>query len=235
MLLAKSCHDLDWIRYMMGAACKSVSSFGSLFHFRREQQPAGASDRCLDCAVEANCPYSAKKIYLGMLAQGRSGWPVDVVAPEPTLESVTQALRSGPYGRCVYACDNDVVDNQVVNMSFAGGQTAGFTMTGFTHLGHRKTTVFGTRGEATGDGEVIDYLDFLSDQTHHIDTRVGGDASPLGGHGGGDYGLMDHFIAAVANDDPSLILSGPDESLETHVMVFAAEKARKEHIVVDLA
>ena len=232
MLLAKSCHDLDWIRYMMGAACKSVSSFGSLFHFRREQQPAGASDRCLDCAVEANCPYSAKKIYLGMLAQGRSGWPVDVVAPEPTLESVTQALRSGPYGRCVYACDNDVVDNQVVNMSFAGGQTAGFTMTGFTHLGHRKTTVFGTRGEATGDGEVIDYLDFLSDQTHHIDTRVGRD---LGGHGGGDYGLMDHFIAAVANDDPSLILSGPDESLETHVMVFAAEKARKEHIVVDLA
>ncbi len=235
MLLAKSCHDLDWIRYMMSAACKSVSSFGSLFHFRREQQPAGASDRCLDCAVEANCPYSAKKIYLGMLAQGRSGWPVDVVTPEPTVESVTQALRSGPYGRCVYACDNDVVDNQVVNMSFAGGQTAAFTMTGFTHLGHRKTTVFGTRGELTGDGEVIDYLDFLNDQTHHIDTRMGRDASPLGGHGGGDYGLMDHFIAAVANDDPSLILSGPDESLETHVMVFAAEKARKEHIVVDLA
>jgi len=122
----------------------------------------------------------------------------------------------------------------VVNMTFAGGQTAAFTMTGFTHMGHRKTRIFGTRAEVTGDGEVIDYLDFLSDEKHHIDTRMG-DAAPLGGHGGGDFGLMDRFIAAVANDDPGLILSGPDESLETHVMVFAAEKARKEHRVVDLS
>ncbi len=234
MLLAKSCHDLDWIRYMIGDTCKSVSSFGSLFHFRREHQPVGASDRCLDCEVEANCPYSARKIYLGKVAQGQTGWPVDVITPEPTVASVTEALRSGPYGRCVYACDNDVVDNQVVNMTFAGGQTAAFTMTGFTHMGHRKTRIFGTRAEVTGDGEVIDYLDFLSDEKHHIDTRMG-DTAPLGGHGGGDFGLMDRFIAAVANDDPGLILSGPDESLETHMMVFAAEKARKEHRVVDLS
>lgn len=234
MLLAKSCHDLDWIRYMVGVPCTAVSSFGSLFHFRREQQPEGASDRCLDCAVEPTCPYSARKIYLGMLAQGRTGWPVDVLTPEPTQESVTAALRSGPYGRCVYACDNDVVDHQVVNMSFAGGQTADFTMTGFTHLGHRKTRIFGTHGELTGDGEVITHLDFLTDETRQIDTRVGGDASAAGGHGGGDFGLMDQFINAVAHDDAGLILTGPDESLETHLMVFAAEKARKEHIVVEM-
>lgn len=235
MLLAKSCHDLDWIRYIMGVECRSVSSFGSLKHFRRDQQPVGASDRCPDCAVEANCPYSAKKIYLGMLAQGRTGWPLDVVAPEPTLESVTEALRSGPYGRCVYACDNDVVDHQVVNMEFAGDRTAVFTMTGFTHLGHRKTSVFGTRGELTGDGEVIDILDFLTDETRRIDTRLTGDGTALGGHGGGDFGLMDAFTAAVAQNNPGLILSGPDESLETHRMVFASEQARHEHRMVDLA
>jgi predicted dehydrogenase len=234
MLLAKSCHDLDWIRYIMDAGCRSVSSFGSLHHFRRDQQPAGASDRCLDCQVEANCPYSARKIYLGMLAKGLTGWPVDVVAPDATLETLTEALRSGPYGRCVYACDNDVVDNQVVNMLFDGGKTAAFTMTAFTQSGHRKTRVFGTRGELTGDGEVIDHFDFLSDETRRVDTRLTGDSTALGGHGGGDYGLMDAFISAVARADPSLILSGPDESLETHRMVFAAEQARREHRVVDL-
>jgi predicted dehydrogenase len=191
MLLQKSCHDLDWMRYIMGAPCQAVSSFGSLQHFRRDHQPAGASERCLDCSVEAACPYSAKKIYLGMLAQGRTGWPVDVVAPDPTVESVTAALRSGPYGRCVYACDNNVVDNQVVNLQFAGGQTAVFTMTGFTHLGHRKTRIFGTRGELSGDGEIIDHLDFLSDETRRIDTRLPDEDTPLGGHGGGDYGLID--------------------------------------------
>lgn len=234
MLMAKSCHDLDWILHIMGTNCQSASSFGSLKHFRRDQQPAGASDRCLDCAVEANCPYSAKKIYLGMLAKGRTGWPLDVVTSVPTLESLTEALRTGPYGRCVYACDNDVVDNQVVNLLFEGGKTATFTMTGFTHLGHRKTRVFGTRGELTGDGVNIEHLDFLTDEVKYIDTNATGDATALGGHGGGDYGVMDHFIAAVAQNDQSLILSGPDESLESHLMVFASEQARLEHRVVDL-
>jgi predicted dehydrogenase len=234
MLLAKSIHDLDWIRHMVGSTCKSLSSFGTLKHFRRDQQPAGASDRCLDCAVEANCPYSAKKIYLGMYAQNRRGWPLDVVAPDPTLENLTAALRNGPYGRCVYACDNDVVDNQVVNMLFAGDKTASFTMTGFTHMGHRKTRIFGTRGELSGDGEVIDHLDFLTDKTRRVDTRLLEGAGALTGHGGGDYGLMDAFIAAVAAGDPRPILSGIDESLETHRMVFAAERARTGHQVVDL-
>jgi predicted dehydrogenase len=235
MLLAKSCHDIDWISYMMGARCNSVSSFGSLKHFRRDQQPAGASDRCFDCAVEANCPYSAKKIYLGMRAHGITGWPVDVVTPDPTEANLIEALRTGPYGRCVYACDNDVVDNQVVNLQFEGGQTAGFTMTGFTHMGHRKTRIFGARGELTGDGVVIHQLDFLTDKIQTIDTRLTDETNPMGGHGGGDYGLMNHFISAVAKNDPSLILSGPEESFESHRMVFASEQARREHRVVDLA
>jgi predicted dehydrogenase len=233
MLLSKSCHDLDWIGYIMGEKCQSISSFGTLKHFRKAEQPEGAADRCLDCNVESNCPYSAKRLYLSMVANGYTAWPVDVLAIDPTVESVTEALRVGPYGRCVYACDNDVVDNQVVNMLFKGGQTATFTMMAFTEMGHRKTRIFGTRGEIYGDGSDIEHFDFLTNEKRTIST-VSMDASIMGGHGGGDYGLMDRFIQAVSDQNKELILSGAEESLETHRMVFAAELSRKEHRVVDL-
>jgi len=226
MLLAKSCHDLDWLHYMMGVSCTRVSSFGSLMHFTRDNQPAGAADRCLDCAVEPTCPYSAKRIYLGRLANGQAGWPVDVVTPDLTAEGLTEALRTGPYGRCVYACDNDVVDHQVVNMEFDGGRTATFTMTAFNQAGHRKTRLFGTKGEITGDGNTLHVFDFLTDRTEVIDTEAP-EAGILGGHGGGDYGLMSAFIDAVASGDRTRILSGPAETLESHLMVFAAERARR--------
>jgi predicted dehydrogenase len=235
MLLSKSCHDLDWIRHIIGERCISVSSFGALKHFRKSEKPAAAGDaaRCLHCDYESQCPYSAKKIYLGRLARGEISWPVDVVTPEPTVETLTAALENGPYGRCVYECDNDVVDNQVVNMLFTNEKTATFTMTAFNKADHRKTRLFGTRGELYGNGVDLEHFDFLTDQTRIISTEEI-DGSILGGHGGGDYGLMDHFVAAVAENDPGRILSGADESLETHLMVFAAERARRTHQVVDL-
>ena len=233
MLLAKSCHDLDWMRHMMGRKVLRVSSFGSLSHFRSENQPPGAAARCLDCQVEPSCPYSAKKIYLGRLADGYTGWPVNVVTPEPSEESLTEALRSGPYGRCAYLCDNDVVDHQVVAMEFAGGRTGVFTMTAFTEHTDRRTRIFGARGEISGDGKTIRIFDFLHDQQETIDTSAP-DGSAAGGHGGGDSGLMRAFIAAVATDDPSKILSGPRETLETHLSVFAAERSRREGTVVTI-
>ena len=139
---------------------------------------------------------------------------------------MTEALRTGPYGRCVYECDNDVVDHQVVDMEFAGGRTASFTMTAFNRSRNRETRIFGTLGELYGDGSKIEHFDFLTDRTRLIDTEAP-DGSILGGHGGGDYGLMRSFVEAVAKEDPARILSGPDESLETHLMVFAAERARR--------
>ncbi len=233
MLLAKSCHDLDWISYIMDRRCTQVSSFGSLKHFRRAEQPQGAADRCLECGVEATCPYSAPRIYLERVRRGETGWPVAILTPDVTVEGVTEALRTGPYGRCVYACDNDVVDHQVVAMQFEGGASATFTMMAFTRARPRETRIFGTRGELYGDGQTIQVYDFLTGQTETIDTQLS-DGSILSGHGGGDEGLMRRFVAALGRNDPREILSGPDATLESHMMVFAAEQARCEQRVVDV-
>lgn len=233
MLLAKSCHDLDWIRHVVGRPCRRLSSFGSLLHFRREDEPEGAADRCLDCSVEAGCPWSARRIYLERSLRGERGWPMAVLTPDPEPGQIERALREGPYGRCVYRCDNDVVDHQVVAMEFEGGATASFTMTGFTRIRRRETRIFGTRGELRGDGRRIEVFDFLTETTKSLDTEVPAPCA-MDGHGGGDYGLMEAFTTAVALADPSMVLSGPDESLETHRMVFAAEEARRRGRVVSL-
>lgn len=225
MLLAKSGHDIDWLRHIVGRPIERVSSFGSLRHFRRSSQPKGAADRCLDCAVEPTCPYSAPRLYLGMVRAGRTGWPVSVLTDEVTEEGVTAALRTGPYGRCVYACDNDVVDHQVVAMEFGGGVTATFTMTGFTPSADRRTQIFGTRGYLDGDGEQVRLHDFTTDETETLTVASSG-LDTEAGHGGGDAGLMDAFTTAVETGDSGHILSGPAESLESHLAVFAAERSR---------
>jgi len=234
MLLAKSCHDLDWINYIMNSKCKAVSSFGSLLHFRKENKPQGAGNRCVSCAVEKQCPYSAVNIYIEKrLNKGNKDWPVNVLTPDPTYENVMKALKEGPYGRCVYECDNDVVDNQVVNMKFESGATVTFTMTAFNEGGHRTTRIFGSLGEIYGDGSKITCTDFLTDTKEVIETSAAA-GTILGGHGGGDFGLMESFVSALENSDPEKILSGPEETLNSHLMVFAAEQARKENRVVEL-
>jgi predicted dehydrogenase len=231
MLMAKSCHDLDWLRYVVGRPIRRVASFGSLTHFRPEHRPDGAGDRCLDCAVEPSCPYSAVRFYSGCLERG-PGWPLDAVVDRYTEADLLAALRSGPYGRCVYAGDNDVVDHQVVAMEFDGGPTGTFVMTGFNAGGHRRTRLFGTHGELEGDGETVRVHDFLTGRDEVLPVRATGDATAAGGHGGGDWGLMDAFVRAVATGDRSHVLTGPRASLEAHLAVFAAERARREGVVV---
>ncbi|MBC8180911.1 Gfo/Idh/MocA family oxidoreductase [candidate division KSB1 bacterium] len=233
MLMTKSCHDLDWIRYIMVTHCRFVSSFGSLNHFRKEKKPTNASKRCLDCAAEPECPYSAKKVYLRFAEKNHKSWPVDILTSDTTVKGVTEALRTGPYGRCVYECDNDVVDNQVVIMQFEGNKTASFTMTGFNKMAFRKTIIFGTKGELYGDGKVIKHYDFLTEKTETIKVDIT-DNPLLAGHGGGDDGLMNNFLTAILKDDPNLILSDPQDTLDSYLMVFGAELSRRNKEVVDL-
>jgi predicted dehydrogenase len=235
MLLAKSCHDLDWIRYVMGETCEAVSSFGALSHFKKENKPvaAGSAKRCLECTFEKECPYSAKRFYFDLLERGELGMPLSAVTLDTSYEGVLTALETGPYGRCVYECDNDVVDHQVVNMRFESGKTASFTMTAFTLPRPRITRIFGTRGEIYGDGEMLEVTEFLGEKTCKVDVPVlPGPSSVVEGHGGGDVNLISAFINAIKTGDARYLLSGPDETLESHLMVFAAERARHGNSVV---
>ncbi|KAK9515541.1 hypothetical protein VZT92_026181 [Zoarces viviparus] len=236
-LLAKSCHDIDLIHHWAGPRrCVKVSSFGSVSHFGKENKPTGAGNRCLDCSIEGDCPYSASKIYLNRVKQGHTGWPVSVICPSslPDIESVTEALRTGPYGRCVYECDNDVCSNQVVNMEFEGGLTAAFSMVAFTEeICKRKTTIYGSKGELSCDGHEVHVFDFLTQRsTKHKAHNDAPRNFGMSGHGGADYHLMAAFISAVANNDPSHIRSGPEETLLSHLLVFEAERSRLESRVV---
>ncbi|MEV0775560.1 Gfo/Idh/MocA family oxidoreductase [Streptomyces sp. NPDC050428] len=234
MLLAKSCHDLDWISYIIDRPVRQVSSFGSLMHFRPENRPVAAADNCLDCPVEPDCPYSAKRLYLGCLGDpGLERWPLGAVTDARTPEGVEQALREGPYGRCVYACDNDVVDHQVVNLEYEGGATASFTMTAFTPLAQRKTRIFGTRGYLDGDGVRVTVTDFVTGQEETLVLGLEGpDAGS--GHGGGDERLVDAFLDALTTGDPTHILSDPATSLESHMVAWAAERSRRSGTVQTL-
>ena len=146
-----------------------------------------------------------------------------------------EQLETGPYGRCVYDCDNDVMSNQVVNMQFQNGATANVTMVGFTKRVCARTTVIsGTKGEITCDFSTpVRVFDFLTQQT--TEHNVGhGAPGKLGGHGGADFHLIDTFIKAILANDQGIILAGPDETLLSHRLVFAAEQARLENRVVDL-
>ncbi|MFG1696241.1 Gfo/Idh/MocA family protein [Nonomuraea sp. NPDC049309] len=235
MLLAKACHDVDWLVHLFGEPPARVSSFGSLSHFRPEDRPAEAADRCLDCPIEATCPYSAPRLYLDCLGDpDREFWPLGAVTPGRTEEAVLEALRTGPYGRCVYACDNDVVDHQEVLMEFGDGRTCSFTMSAFTPMEHRRTRLFGTHGYMDGDGRTLRVVDFRTgaEETLSVDESAGPAASD--GHGGGDAGLTDAFLAAVASGDPSALHTDAAESLMTHRVVWAAEQARLTGTVVTL-
>jgi predicted dehydrogenase len=162
-----------------------------------------------------------------------TGWPVSVLSQDLSRAGRLAALRTGPYGRCVYHCDNDVVDHQVVLMEFQGGVTASFTMSAFTLLKARETYVGGTLGMISGDGEVLEVTTFAREQRTLHDTRARGfDAGS--GHGGGDFGLMKDFVRAVRKNDPGLLSSSVDVSLESHLMAFAAEKSRLTHRFVDI-
>ena len=236
MLLAKSCHDVDWLSYIVDKPCVRVSSFGGLYYFNAAHQPKGAADRCMDCKLSPKCPYSAKRFYFDRLSRKEDwGWPLDVVDPTFKKANLAKALREGPYGRCVFKCDNDVVDHQVVNFEYEGGVTATFTMNAFNPGGGRKTRIFGTTGyiEST-DSSTIRHYDYLTKKWKEIDTAAT-DRSMAGGHGGGDGGILGDFCLAIQKNDPSLIITGADATLESHLTTFAAEKARKTGKVVEMA
>lgn len=234
VLLTKSSHDIDWLGYVIGLRARRVASFGSLKHFRPEEAPEGAADRCVYCPVEATCPYSAVRIYRrGLDPTSRESYFTSVMAGELTPEAVEEALRTGPYGRCVYAGDNDVADHQIVGIDYDEGVTAGFTLSAFTPVEHRQTRIFGTRGQITTDGHTVSVFDFLTKETTLHTVTVGG-ASAGEGHAGGDAAMIAAFVDALVDGTPDSFSSDGGASLASHTLVFAAERARLTGRVVDV-
>ncbi|BBI32773.1 Gfo/Idh/MocA family protein [Cohnella abietis] len=222
MILAKSCHDMDMLAWLMDQPCTRVSSFGSLMHFHSGNAPEGSTDFCIDgCAVEATCPYSAPRFYLS--GEGKSFYSkyfTNDFTGEPSRDKIVQGLRESSYGRCVYKSDNNVVDHQVVNMEFANGATATFSMCGFTLEPQRVIQIMGTKGEIRGQDDQIVLRDFLT----HEETRV---AIPhQTGHDGADKAIMRNYLHEVRHYHGQESRSSASASVQSHMMAFAAEQSR---------
>ena len=221
MILSKCCHDMDILMWTLGRTAVRLSSFGSLLHFRPDQAPhPGVPERCTDgCPVEEECPFYAPRLYLN----GFVGALANAISVEQDYESRLEALRTGPYGRCVYHSHNDVVDHQTVNMEFEGGLTVTLIMHGHSHREGRSVRYDGARatllGRSTKADPKITVHDHRSGNAERIPTHVGDD------HGGGDERLMAAFVRTVRGQDSEALCSA-EEALESHLMCFAAEDSR---------
>lgn len=233
MILAKCCHDLDYLVWLCGKKCERVSSYGSLMYFKKSNAPEGAALRCTQgCKAKESCPYDAEKIYLtnkdtGILC-GNVEWPIDVLAENPTEEKIRHAIETGPYGRCVFHCDNDVVDHQIVNMQMEGGASLSLTMSAFTSIGGRTIKVMGTLGDLWGDmHENKIRIGVFGKEPQVID--LGKEEKDFAGHGGGDRLLMEQFVDLMQGKEPDGTITTLETSVESHLVALAAEKSRLEN------
>lgn len=229
MILAKCCHDLDIISWLINAECTHISSFGSLSHFKAENAPEGAPERCTDgCPASKECPYYAPKLYL----TADTSWPTDTICVDMSFSAREKALREGPYGRCVYHCDNNVVDHQTVDMQFANGAAANLIMTAFSSRMTRTIHIMGTKAELIGDMDActITLYKFGEDQPTEIPVALQQDGAY--GHGGGDAGLMKDFVLQVRGLGEGR--TSASRSMRSHLMCFAAEEARTNGTVVKM-
>lgn len=246
MLMAKCCHDLDLIAWMLsGIAPVSVASFGDNFQFRPEKAPPQAGTRCLvDCPIEAECLYSARKHYIDHPHRWSFYvWESLEHVREPTLEDKIQSLKTdNPFGRCVWKCDNDVADHQSVAIRFENGATATHNMVGGTSRPSRAIHLIGTRGEIQGCLEeskfVIRHIDPRPRHEYSeelIDLNVHGDMhGAFGGHAGGDMRLVSDFLHVLRGEPASISTTHIEDSVNGHLIGFAADRAMEGHQVVDL-
>ena len=229
MIMAKCCHDLDLLQDFVGAKCRSVASMGSLAYFKPEFKPEGSADRCTQCKYVDTCTYSARRVYVEAwknVGKPANQFPFSLISDAyPTTEAALEkAIAEGPYGRCVFACDNDVVDNQTAIMQFENGVTATLKMEAFVRDGGRDIRFFGTEGELVlceADGTITlkPYWDAsrvwkLTDLTDDLE-----------GHGGGDHRMIDELYE-IMTGGCATVATSIDESIESHYMALAAEESR---------
>ncbi|MGG7058902.1 Gfo/Idh/MocA family protein [Clostridium tertium] len=227
LILAKTCHDMDIITWLINDECTAVYSSGDLNYFKKENAPKESAKKCLECKLNEECIFSAKRIYLDNC---RNVWPVNTLCANPTYETVKEVLDKTNYGTCVWKVeDNDVCDNQVAVMEFKNGVRGTFTVTAFTHNQFRETMLFGTKGSIyanTRDNEIIVRKHGIDEYSESNITII----KPkriVGGHGGGDVGLMEDFINVV-NGSGKEPRTSVEQSIQSHLMSYACEKSRLE-------
>ncbi len=229
ILLGKSCHDLDILNWIIGKHCTRISAFGRQSFYTEENAPKGSAERCLDCRVEAGCPFSALKLYV-VKGQKVNKHLLEVVPsdPEEKKAAALNAMRTTNYGRCVFRMgDNDQPEHIVTSMEFEGGITASFSMVGLCSYSGRRTRIMGTRGDIVGDMKTFTHTDFASGEKIRWDNTTRDiDGYQKSGHGGGDAGFVRDFIDAVNKQDSSVLTSTVETSVESHVMGYRAEKSR---------
>lgn len=233
MLLQKSCHDIDILQWMLGKKCKKVQSFGARTYFTEKNAPDGAPERCIEgCPVGDTCPYNSVKLYLETDSNWFRGAATKLV--NSTDEEVKKALLETNYGKCVFHCDNDVVDHQTVNMLFEDDVTVTFTMNAF-NKGGRFIKIFGTKGEirAALEGDTpIQVYTIEDEKTEEIPSS--GTDGILGGHGGGDAGIIRTLYSYMVGEYNGVSVPTIEESCYNHLVTFAADYARKTGTVVDV-
>ncbi|MFY7652190.1 MAG: Gfo/Idh/MocA family protein [Chitinophagaceae bacterium] len=226
IILAKSCHDLDIIRWLVNKPAKSIYANGSLNWFTAVNAPEGSTDRCTNgCKVEATCPYSALKIY-----HQKRIWLHHFDLPEDKTqhgEAIMHYLKNSNFGRCVYKMDNDQPDHYVANILFDDAITVSFSMEALTSYHGRRTRIMGGLGDIVGDMNSFVYTNFLTgDKTEW--------KQQTDSHGGGDWRLVENWVEAVAKQNPSLLTSTIDQSIESHIMGFMAEKSRENQMPMNV-
>lgn len=226
IILAKSSHDTDIIRWLVNSPVHDVHCFGNLRWFTNANAPKGSTERCTDgCTVEHSCPYSAIQIYY----RDRKRLYVFDMPPEKSDwgEFILEQLRTTDYGRCVYRMDNDQPDHLTVNMLFENGVTAGFSMEAHVSYEGRRTRIMGSKGDLAGDMETFIWTDFKTRKQTSWSLKT--DA-----HGGGDHRLVRDWVQAVHQQDSSLLSSSIEVSVESHLVAFAAEKSRLNRTIEDI-
>ncbi len=220
MILAKCCHDMDILRYLIGENCLSINSIGELSYFKRENMPVGASHFCSDCKVK-NCIYKAQKLYLTEECDFFANY---FTTKEHTKENVLHDLKYSDYDRCVFDCDNNVVDHQISIIKFANGKTACHSMTAFSKDIYRDIKIHGTKAELYGvmEQNFVEIRSFGGD-TERINIDIS--EANVGGHNGGDFFMMNSVFNAL-NGQKAEGVTYLDVSIDSHLMSFNAELSR---------
>lgn len=230
MILSKCCHDFDILLWILQKQVAWLQSFGSLIHFRPENAPEGATERCTDpCPAADSCKYEATRRY----ARDGEGWPQNAVSYIPTGAARLEQLKTDWYGRCVYLCDNDVVDHQTVNMELEDGTTVTLVMNGQGDEESRTMRWDGTKatlyGKFSSRGHEIRIHHHLTGEVEEVPV-IARDGS---GHGGGDFGIVRSFVNSLRGQ-PDDSVTTARESLESHLLAFAAEESRMRKTVVNM-